>query len=113
MEISGEIVFPLDASFHDATLHIRVEDIRRADAPAIPICDLKISGVSRQPGSSTPLPFRLNCDVPGNLSQYSLRVHVSLGSSKEVSAGDYVSMQGYPLSCFEKGERVSLAVRRV
>lgn len=99
MKIEGDIAFAeIPTPFSGATVVVRVEDIRRADALAAVIAEQRISGVSRAPGNVENIPFSIECPAECDLARCSIRVHVDLGGTGEVSRGDYVSTQSYPLA---------------
>lgn len=99
MKIEGDITFAeIPTPFTGATVVVRVEDTRRADAPATVIAEQRIAGVFRVPGNLETIPFSIECPPECDLSGCSLRVHVDVDGTGEVSRGDYVSMQSYPLA---------------
>ena len=99
MQIEGEIIFSEEsASFNNATVIIKVEDVRYADASATVSAEQRLTNISRLAGSTKTLPFNLEFTAPSALTNYSLRVHVDLDQDGQVSCGDFVTTQSYPLN---------------
>jgi uncharacterized lipoprotein YbaY len=99
MRIVGHIEFAeILAPFADATVIVKVEDTRRADAPAVVIAEQRIRHVSRAPGQHAPVLFAIECSADSELAHYALKAHVDVDASGDVSVGDYVSTQSYPLA---------------
>jgi hypothetical protein len=99
MRLEGLIEFTeILAPFSGATVLVKVEDVRRADAPAVVIAEQRIPQLSRSPSNREPVPFSIEYPGDGELACYSLRVHVDTDGDGEVSPGDYVSTQSYPVT---------------
>ncbi|MGB7924387.1 MAG: YbaY family lipoprotein [Pyrinomonadaceae bacterium] len=114
MRIDGEIQFTeIKASFSGATVIVRVEDCGRADASAVVVAEQKIADVSRAPGERESVPFSIDYQASGDAANYSLRAHVDVDSSGEVSPGDYVSTQSYPLAGIDPPARLTVEVEPV
>lgn len=114
MRIEGDIYFTeIPAPFTGATIIVKVEDIRRADASAVVITEQRIVNVSRSPGSRDPVPFSIEYLATGDPANYSLRVHVDVGTTGEVSPGDYVSTRSYPLAGIDPPARLAVEVNPV
>jgi len=99
MRIEGEIEFAeIFAPFAGVTIIVKVEDTRRADAPAMVSTEHRIRNVSRSPDHRDPVPFAIDCPDGGELTHCALRVHVDVDADGDVSPEDYVSSQSYPLA---------------
>jgi hypothetical protein len=114
MRIEGQIEFAqVLTPFADATVIVKVEDTRRADAPGVVIAEQRIRHVSRIPGQHVPVLFAIDCPAGGELSHCVLRVHVDIDASGDVSSGDYVSTQSYPLAGVASPARMVVRVEPV
>jgi uncharacterized lipoprotein YbaY len=114
MRIDGQVAFTeILAPFSGATVIVKVEDVRYADAPAVVIAEQRISQVSRSPSNREPVPFSIECPVAEDLGAYALRVHVDIDASGDVSPGDYVSTQSYPLTGVPASGRLVVRVQPV
>lgn len=112
--VHGEIILPnveLPATPADACVF--VEDVSRADAPSVVIGQQRQNGVLLRSGSR--LPFAI--DIPANLidehHSYSIRVHIDATGSGDVSVGDLVSTQSYPVLTRGYGNSATVTVKRV
>lgn len=107
MRIEGEIFFSEEAvAFVNATVIIRVEDVRYADASAVVVAEQRMTNISLVAGDPITIPFHLECKVPLNCATYSLRVHVDVDLDAQVSRGDYVTTQSYPLNALQSFARI-------
>lgn len=115
--INGEVCFSkISAAFIAATLIIFVEDSSRIDAAAKVISEHQITNVSRSPAHPDPVPFTIELppsENAGQLSCRTLRVHVDVDSSGQVSPGDYVSTQSYPLDTLSSTDFLRIVVHPV
>lgn len=108
MRVEGEVCFSeIPAPFSDATVIIRLEDTSRADAAAEVISERRLTGISRSPDNHDPVSFVIDLPTTEIISRCSLRVHVNLKSTSEITVGDYVSTQSYPL----KGDSSPIRLR--
>lgn len=114
MNIEGAVYFSaISASFSNATVIVRIEDTSRADAPARVISEHRVSGVARSPENRDPVPFAIHLPEAEVVSCCSLRVHVDVGSTGEISPGDYVSTQSYPLRSNSSAPHLRVVVEPV
>jgi uncharacterized lipoprotein YbaY len=112
--VEGDIEFEdLTSPIDGATIHIRVEDVSRADAPAIRLVEQVISDVMLMGPGRVSVPFSMQVSLPDPNGQYSLRVHVDLRGNGLVEAGDYITTQSYPVSASAGSSRMLVQVRRV
>jgi uncharacterized lipoprotein YbaY len=94
--VSGEIIFTSDAhGFRDATVYVRLEEVSRTDAAARIVAEQVLRGVAYEQGR--PLPFEIRGGAPGGAS-YRVRVHVDIDGDGQVSSGDYISVESYPVT---------------
>jgi hypothetical protein len=114
VRISGIVrVPPLEAPLAKATLRVRVEDTTRIDASAALVKEFVAPEISRESGEVTPMPFDFECPPLEGKRRYSLRVHLDVGATGEVSVGDYVSTQSYPVTPGGAGQSFDISLRPV
>lgn len=111
--VSGEIVFDESAPpFAGAVIHIRLEDVSRADAASREVARLDIPGYSHSPGAK-PLQFSLSAGGIDPSRRHELRVHVDLNGNGQVDAGDQISMESYPVLTQGYPKHATVRLRRV
>jgi uncharacterized lipoprotein YbaY len=111
--VKGEVLLPA-AGVREQTgdVHVYVEDISRADAPAIIAGEIEIKAAKLRPGAT--LPFTV--EVPGKLDDrriYSVRAHIDVTGSGDVTKGDLVSTQTYPVLTRGHGSSARVIVKPV
>jgi len=93
---------------------VRVEDTSRSDAPSKIVGEQRMDRVPLDP-AGTRLPFAV--DVPAGLierrGRYTVRVHIDVSGSGEVSEGDFVSTQSYPVLTTDDEGLVTVRVKAV
>lgn len=107
--VSGTILFADGAPMPDSTVHVELEDVSRADAPA------RVVGhqVIRFPANAPAVHFALHGEPLDLRASYNVRVHVDVDGDARVSVGDYVSTASVPVSADIVPATVSIVVRRV
>jgi hypothetical protein len=114
VRISGIVrVPPLEAPLAKATLRVRVEDATRIDVPAALVKEFVVPEIPRGSGEVTPIPFDFECPPLEGKRRYALRVHLDVGATGEVTLGDYVSTQSYPLMPGGAGQSFDITLRPV
>lgn len=112
--VQGDISFEETArSFSGATVYVRLEDVSRADAPARIVAEQMIQDFSHAAGTVSPLPFALQGFAPDERSRYSVRVHVDVDGDGQVSRGDFLSMENYPVLTFGYPNHVTVQVKEL
>lgn len=94
--VRGSVLFPQAFAGDGAVLHVYVEDVGRADAPARIAARLDLplpGGIGR--GQS--LPFSLEVAGVDPACHYAVRVHVDRSANGRVEVGDCVSTQSHPV----------------
>lgn len=111
--MSGEIFFDEGAPpFSGAVVHVRLDDVSRADAPAIEVARLDIPDVSYQPGDP-PLEFSLPTPSLDPAARYEIRAHADLDGAGHVTRGDQITMESYPVLTGGSPNRIRLRLRRI
>jgi len=112
--ISGRILLGRDLKpFTNATVYVRLENISRADAPSNTAAEQVLKEVSHQAGKEEEVNFSLYGSPPDERSSYSVRVHVDVDGDGEVSVGDYISPESYPVLTYERPNHVDVRVEEV
>ena|SRR5215216_3873429 len=112
--IIGKILFSGDVEpFTDAVVYVRLEDASRLDAPSKLVAQQVLERVSYRPGCNTGLEFTIYGDPPEKRSGYIVRAHVDVDKDGEVSIGDYVTEETYPVLASSHPDYVTLNVRKV
>lgn len=112
--VTGEIVFGEDAqSFSGGTLYVRLEDVSLADAPSKLIAEQILTDISYEIGSETKLEFALKDELPDDSARYNVCAFIDLDGDRQVSQGDYISTQSYPVLTFGYPNHILVRVRKV
>jgi len=112
--VSGEIVFGEgNEAFSGATAYVRLEDVSRADAPSDVVAEQVIRQVKYQPGQTGRLAFDLRGSTHHEHARYIVSAHVDVDGDGQVSRGDYVTMQSYPVLTQGYPRLVSVQLRKV
>jgi len=112
--VSGEIVLGGDVrAFSGATVYVRLEDVSRADAAATLIAEQVLRDVSHRARRADRLAFQLQGKPPDRKASCSVRVHVDVDGDGQISLGDYISMESYPVRTQGNPPNVSMRVHRV
>jgi uncharacterized lipoprotein YbaY len=111
--VTGEVLFEKGARpFSGATVYIRLEDNSRADAASRIIAEQVVRDFShKQKGGG--VEFKLYGEPPEERADCNVRVHVDVDGDDEVSVGDYITMESYPVLTYGHPRHVSVTVREV
>jgi len=111
--LSGTIEF-LDVKepASNVTVHVRVQETSRSDAPASTVAEEVLRGINIAPGVQS-IPFTVRGIPHDARTRYSVRVHADVDGSGAVSRGDYVSTQSYPVKAGGQPEALTIVVRPV
>lgn len=109
--LAGEIIFDEGATPPSgATVHVRIEDVSRADTAAVEAARIDIRDVTRSPGQA--LSFEMSANLNPE-AHYQVRVHVDMDDTGRVTAGDQVSVESVPVLTRGHPNRVRVTVRQV
>lgn len=112
--VRGEIILPEGAESPDpADVAVYVEDVSRADAPSVVIGEQHRSGVPLRPGTPIPFVVEIPADYVDDRMEYSVRVHIDHSRSGDVTVGDFVSTQSYPVLTRGASTEARIDVKRV
>ena len=92
-------VDPAPPPLRGATLHVRLQDVGVADAPARTVAEYVRRDLAYDPAHDPPPAFRLSTTaLPPGATTYVVTAHVDLDGDGEVERGDYVTKQSYPVT---------------
>jgi uncharacterized lipoprotein YbaY len=112
--VKGKITFEEVAPpFRGATMHVRLESITAADVASEAVADYVERDVAFDPKTSSDLSFAIAGNAPDPRASYAVRVHIDIDGDGEVSQGDFISMQSYPVITFGHPREVTILVRQV
>ena len=112
--VKGEITFEAEApAFTGATMYVRLENVTVADTAAEVIAEYVERNVAFDPKTKNVLSFAITADSPDSRTAYAVRVHIDIDGDGEVSQGDFISTQSYPVITFGHPREVSILVRQV
>ncbi len=95
------------------TVMVFVENVSRADAPSLVVGEYIRHGVSLHRGESLPFEMEIPADKLDERSSYSVRVHIATSQFGDITIGDFVSTQSYPVLSRGYGTEVQVTVKRV
>jgi uncharacterized lipoprotein YbaY len=111
--VRGEIVLPgAGVPAQSGTIIVYVEDVFRADKPSAVIAAKRQSNVLLRPGLRVPFAVKIPDQLLDESRSYSVRVHIDTSGSGDVTVGDFVSAETYPVST-RGGNTVQISVGRV
>jgi heat shock protein HslJ/uncharacterized lipoprotein YbaY len=109
--VTGTIVFPDDVTAGPpATVHVRIEDVSRADAPATVLAEVTLEAVDVPPAAGEAVTFAIPVDTYDPRLRYAVRVHVDRDGDGRVSSGDLVSTTHVPVLTHDGGTEVTVPV---
>jgi uncharacterized lipoprotein YbaY len=112
--VEGEITFEkLGASFSGATAYIRIEDTSQVDTASSIIAEQAIHNISHQTGGDDKLTISLRGQIPSEKARYIVSVHIDVDGDRQVSQGDYINMESYPVLTSGYSNQISMCVRQV
>jgi hypothetical protein len=99
--------------FDGVTVYVRLEDVSRADAGATPIAEQVLKDVSHRAGAEKSLDFALYGAPPVQGADYNVSVHVDVDGDGEISRGDYITVESYPVLTHGTPECVRVRLEEV
>ena len=112
--VKGKITFEQNApSFSDATLYVRLENITVADVASEVVGDYIQRDVAFDPKTDEALSFAIAGEAADPRASYAVRVHIDIDGDGEVTQGDFISMQSYPVITRGHPSEISVLVRQV
>jgi uncharacterized lipoprotein YbaY len=109
--VEGVIQIDRRTPLFRATIHLKIEDASRADAPSITVADKELKDIAIG-GESPPINFSIQFK-PERQKQYELFVHIDVDGDGKISIGDYINMISYPISSFAFPLSFNVVVRKL
>ena len=112
--VKGEITFAEEPPlFAGATMYVRLEKIIAADTAAEVVAEYVERGITLGPKIKGILSFAIAGEALDPQGSYAVRVHIDIDNDGEVSQGDFISTQSYPVIPFGYPQQISILVRQV
>ena len=112
--LKGEITFAkTGTSFSGATAYIRLEDVSQADAASKIIAEQIVENISHQQGGDEKVQVSLQSQTLDERASYIVSVHIDVDGDRQVSTGDYINMESYPILTVEHSSQISVCVQQV
>jgi uncharacterized lipoprotein YbaY len=109
--VSGEIsIADSGSSFSGATVYVRLEDVSQADAASTVVAEQVMRDVS---SADLPLSFSLSGELPDEQANYIVSVHVDVDDNGALNAGDFITMESYPVITHGAPNRINVEVRPI
>jgi uncharacterized lipoprotein YbaY len=112
--IWGDIQFGEPApSLSGATVRVRILDVSLADGPSAVVAESILPRPASGAGAQTNMPYSISCPELAENRSYSVWVHVDHSGDSNVSSGDFITMQSYPVSSTDTKPHIDVRVERV
>jgi uncharacterized lipoprotein YbaY len=111
--VRGELAFdgaPVNVA--GASLRIVLNDVSRADGAAVAVGEQPISALPHGTTSDASIPFELRVGPLSPRSRYALWAHVDMDRDGQVSVGDFITMESFPVIAGDTSH-LRVRVRRV
>jgi uncharacterized lipoprotein YbaY len=110
--VNGRIVLPDSIDADAAIVHVRVEDVSRADAmaPVVAAIDLPLD---RALSADETLPFSLPVPIENDAQRLSVRVHVDRTRDGTITEGDWISTSSHPVLTQGAADHVDIDVHPI
>lgn len=96
--VTGDVIFPVDLPAGPAApIVVSVEDVSRADAPAVTLASAVIPASATPPVPGERVPFSIPISAYDVRMTYSVRAHVDRDGDGRVSSGDLISTTHNPV----------------
>jgi uncharacterized lipoprotein YbaY len=111
--VTGTIRFESDPpDLTDAVVRVELLDVSRADAPSSVYAATTLTDLPAV-DPTEPLAFSLSGPRPDPHRRYAVRVHVDVDRTGDLTPGDYVTTESYPVVTYGHPDRVDVRVRRI
>ena len=97
--IRGELAFdgaPVDLS--GASVKIRVDDVSRADAESVPLAEHAVRLPPLGASTAATIPFEVRTEGLKAGARYAIWAHVDMDRDGQISVGDFITMENFPVS---------------
>jgi uncharacterized lipoprotein YbaY len=112
--VRGRIALPPEIPAEKArAVVVQVEDVSRMDAPSEVLAQQRFENVDLEEGGELPFEVQVPADLVDQRRRYSMRVHVDVNGTGNVTKGDYVSTASYPVLTEGDDDFLVITARRV
>ena len=110
--VSGSLVFRDPVPPGGGTVRIVIEDPSRADARATVVAE--VTQVLQGPvPAGQRQPFSLVVPQVDEAVRYGVRAHMAQSGARELSGGDFITVQAYPVLTYGAADRVDLELVQI
>jgi putative lipoprotein len=113
LKVTCRIALPAEGVPPKADVGVFVEDVSRADAPAVVLAEHHARKVALSPGGVLTVDVEVPGDAVDPRRSYAVRAHLAASRSGEIEKGDLVSTQHHPVLTQGHGREVRVPVKRV
>jgi uncharacterized lipoprotein YbaY len=93
--------------------YVRLLDTSIADASSIEIAEVCLTDIASKVSQGKPIDFELYGEPPNPRASYNVSAHIDVDHSGHISAGDYITVQSYPVITYGYPRHVVLEVKKV
>ena len=112
--IEGEIhLVDMTSTIPNATVYVQLLDVSLADAPSKVIVEEVIDNVTIEVKSPGSVPFSVQTSELEEFAMYTLAVHVDVSGKGGITAGDYITMESFPVKPMDPPEHIHVYVHQV
>lgn len=112
--IKGELRFEDHViSFRNATMHVYLENVSVVDASSEIVGYYERKNVNFPNDKFKTLSFEITGRDLDERENYAIRAHIDIDRDGNVSKGDFITMQSYPVVTFGHPRQISILVRQV
>ena len=101
-----------DAVAPGAIVRVKLEDVSRLDAAAVVVAEAVLPLASGA-AAGADIPFSITVPAADEAASYGVRAHVDTTGSGDISPGDLVSTQAYPVLTQGNPDRVLVEARKI
>ncbi|KFA92174.1 YbaY family lipoprotein [Archangium violaceum] len=114
VRVSGQLEFSPPVTLPgSAKAWVRLLDVSQADAPSVAVAEQELSGLSEAVNTGGAATFLLEAAELEPRGSYIVSVHVSMEGSRTVRAGDYLTVQAYPVEVQGPSQALTVQVKPV
>ena len=97
----------------EATIHVRLEEVGALDVAARVVAEQVRPAVALAAEGDEPDLYHAALEIEEHdpAASYGVRVHIDVDGDGEVSTGDFITMESYPVLTFGYPSRVAVVVR--
>jgi uncharacterized lipoprotein YbaY len=96
-----------------ASVYVRLLDVSRADAASSTIAEYRITHLPAGTKTSETISFEIEAEVPDPRASLILAAHLDMNRDGEISIGDYITMESFPVSPKALSNKYTIKLRRI